>query len=565
MSQQELECLNCASRNPNPRIQLARTLERAWLKTVNSRLAVPFLRPLLPLSDLPLPDTSAPAEEEGYWTTEPDAPVPPALAITLLARAAETAGAKLTSSPNKRSHSAMQVDTTATAESYATANGAAGRKKGRLGRSSPRSRSSDSVDRLADPSPVLATESSAPAPVPSVPVPAAASTVIRATTEKLPGGFEADLLGVLDKIHALQYASTEQYAADLSRIRCLIEQKILWHSSSAQQQAASGKGLDTHSLLMAWDTIVEAGTALLASRALATVKIEQKISAAASPERAVGAVGTQLSALARGEFNSSRVAAVGCNGTSGHTETSAPNTAGTKLSCAALMQALWRVECTTPTPFVRVATVCGWPCPTSGASTTQSKGSADAASTTPAVCVPGRSLAGWTVFVEAGVVPAEFRGPTDPYSMQGVLQRAERNAARPARARDAVRAMLDDQTAGNGAMTHDMQVCENWLGACDQRMLFAFRISSKLGAGERSHVFRFSCYRLRTCKLHSGWRVCATQRCARTSLYWKAPKTWSQRAVASPRTSRAAAALAVVQRGSMRRQCRTCCYETTRW
>jgi hypothetical protein len=423
---------------------------------------VPFLRPLLPLSDLPLPDTSAPAEEEGYWTTEPDAPVPPPLPITLLASAAEAAGAKLTSSPNKRSHSAMQVDTTAAAESYATATGAAGRKKGRLGKSSPRSRSSDSVDRLADLAPAVGTKDSAPAPVPAIPAPAAASTVTHAGVEKLPGGFEADLLGVLDKIHALRYESTEQYAADLDRIRCLIEQKILRHSPSAQQQAASGKGLDTHSLLMAWDTIVEAGNALLASKAPATVKIEQKISAAVSPERAVGAVGTQLSALARGEFNSNRVAAVGGNGTSGHTAAGAPNTAGTKLSCAALMQALWRVECSTPTPFVRVAAVCGWPCPTSGANTTQSKGSADAASVTPAVCVPARSLAGWTVFVEAGVVPAEFRGPTDPYTMQGVIQKAERNAARPARARDAVRAMLDDQTDSNGAAT---QVCDKWSAA----------------------------------------------------------------------------------------------------
>jgi hypothetical protein len=427
---------------------------------------VPFLRPLLPLSDLPLPDTSAPAEEEGYWTTEPDAPVPPALPITLLASAAEAVGAKPTSSPNKRSHSAMQVDTTAAVESHATATGAAGRKKGRLGRSSPRSRSSDSVDRLADATRVVGTEDSAPAPVPAISAPAAASTVTHAGAEKLPGGFEADLLGVLDKVHALQYESTQQYAADLSRIRCLIEQKILWHSPSAQEHAASGKGLDTHSLLMAWDTIVEASNALLASKAPATVKLEQKISAAASPESAVGAVGTQLSALARGEFNSSRVvAAFSCHGTSGHNATSAPNTAGTKLSCAALMQALWRVECTTPTPFARVATVCSWPCPTSGANITQSKGTVDASSTTPAGHAHGRSLAGWTVFVEAGVVPAEFRGPTDPYSMQGILQRAERNAARPARARDAVRAMLDDQTDSNGAATHDMQVCDKWSAA----------------------------------------------------------------------------------------------------
>jgi hypothetical protein len=357
----------------------------------------------------------------------------------------------------------MQVEPTAAVESHATATSAAGRKKGRLGRSSPRSRSSDSVDRLADLAPAVGTEDSAPAPVPAIPAPAAASTVTHAGVEKLPGGFEADLLGVLDKIHALQYESTQQYSADLNRIRCLIDQNILRHSPSAQQQAASGKGLDTHSLLMAWDTIVEAGNALLASKAPATIRIEQKIGAAACPERAVGAVGTQLSALARGEFNSNRLAPTACcNGTSGHIATSALNTAEKKLSCAALMQALWRVECTTPTPFVRVATVCSWPCPTSGANITQSKGTVDASSTTPAVRVPGRSLAGWTVFVEAGVVPAEFRGPTDPYSMQGVIQKAERNAARPVRARDAVRAMLDDQAGSNGAATHDMQVCDNW-------------------------------------------------------------------------------------------------------
>jgi hypothetical protein len=46
-----LECLNCSSRDPT--LKLARLLEKAWYRLTSSRLAVPFLRPLLPITSSP--------------------------------------------------------------------------------------------------------------------------------------------------------------------------------------------------------------------------------------------------------------------------------------------------------------------------------------------------------------------------------------------------------------------------------------------------------------------------------------------------------------------------------
>lgn len=43
------ECLNCFSLSP--KFQLARILEKAWIKLSSSRLSIPFLRPFLPIRD----------------------------------------------------------------------------------------------------------------------------------------------------------------------------------------------------------------------------------------------------------------------------------------------------------------------------------------------------------------------------------------------------------------------------------------------------------------------------------------------------------------------------------
>ena len=59
-----LECLNCSSRDPT--LKLARLLEKAWYRLSSSRLAVPFLRPLLPITSSPTIATmeSTPDDED---------------------------------------------------------------------------------------------------------------------------------------------------------------------------------------------------------------------------------------------------------------------------------------------------------------------------------------------------------------------------------------------------------------------------------------------------------------------------------------------------------------------
>jgi hypothetical protein len=42
----QLRCVNCS--NPTPKMRLASILERAWSRMAKSRMALPFLRPLLP-------------------------------------------------------------------------------------------------------------------------------------------------------------------------------------------------------------------------------------------------------------------------------------------------------------------------------------------------------------------------------------------------------------------------------------------------------------------------------------------------------------------------------------
>jgi hypothetical protein len=43
-----LECLNCFNKDKSPSIKLAKVLERAWVRGANTRLALPFMHPLLP-------------------------------------------------------------------------------------------------------------------------------------------------------------------------------------------------------------------------------------------------------------------------------------------------------------------------------------------------------------------------------------------------------------------------------------------------------------------------------------------------------------------------------------
>lgn len=368
-------------------MQLARILERAWQKTANSRLAVPFLHPLLPLSEEGSCNASV---EAGYWSDLVKSDSTGSLAASGSTSNSSGSLAALLSpstapSGGKRAHSAMDIPKEGAVDLAASQTA---HKRGR------------SCKSLSGPvaSPVAA---------------AAAVSGISGPAQETPW----DLLCILDKIHALVYPSLEAYCTDLLKIRRAVEQKILRHSASATAAAAAGQQNSgvalQHSLLMAWDTIVEAGDALLVSKAGQIAVLEQKIR---------DDTGVKGSDRARQSTPAGKQQSAG--------------------SAASLMQSLWRAETFCVTPFNRIDGVCGLP---------NSLGaSAHHGGLAPKAVVPVRSLAGWTVFVEQGAVPEEFRGSrsSDPYAVKEVVARAEHRAQAPARARDAVRAMLGEAASG---------------------------------------------------------------------------------------------------------------------
>ena len=65
-----LECLNCNSRDPT--LKLARLLEKAWYRLSSSRLAMPFLRPLLPITSSPTIATLESQQAESSESTPDD-------------------------------------------------------------------------------------------------------------------------------------------------------------------------------------------------------------------------------------------------------------------------------------------------------------------------------------------------------------------------------------------------------------------------------------------------------------------------------------------------------------
>jgi hypothetical protein len=270
--------------------------------------------------------------------------------------------------------------------------------------------------------------------------PPAVVSVPRKVPEKAEEESGDDLLGVLDKIRALRYTSCAEYSSDLQRLRQIIVHKL---------GSREGDEARRESILMAWDTTVEAGAAHLHTKDTDLASIEASIratdvlgpapaSASAPAPAAVpppiasmaASALSQLSTLASGKYRKETLL---------DPKKPAPAPAPVRPTLPALMQSLWRAECTYGVPALRVATVCTQA--SSGANGTSSATAGDAVDN-PEISIPARSLAGWAAYVEAGAMPVEHRGPEDPFSMQGVIGRYEQQHVQNQRARDVAAAML---------------------------------------------------------------------------------------------------------------------------
>jgi hypothetical protein len=468
--------VNCSSKDA--RLKLARILERAWVKSANSRLAIPFLRPLLPLDSPAVNESST--EEDEYWFTGTKAQ-------KLDAGQPSTGGAAGASADKKRKRPAvLRNDGTAEAATN-----------------------------------VLAAQDEVPSK----------------TSCEAPGlgEFAGDLLGVLDKIHSLQYTSAKGYYADLATLRRAVQRKIELSGPTASMSVSSGRSTDRRgeSVLMAFDTIVDASYAYIADKVLAVQALESKLAEEPpkKPSRpSTAALTTPVAQiLSQDSAAEQRVDSQDLPEEDRSGANSAPVATFAKLRALASLQSpaasaatsisqdvqpasakrprkaargsSSSVESMTSEPpslgtvapleadrttFPLLATV------SAAAAVVPSQQAASVASVVvrspagsakrffpstlrvqhlwrsptsyavPALCtaavsrridsssvadpsllqVPARSLAGWVLFVEAGNLGTQHRGHEDPYSLQSVIKSNERKHAATPHAQRTVREML---------------------------------------------------------------------------------------------------------------------------
>lgn len=87
-----------------------------------------------------------------------------------------------------------------------------------------------------------------------------------------------DLLGVLDKIHRAQYRTVKEYYADLNYIRNLLKTKLASHyRDTGTEESVVVQLLSNHSVLMTFDTIIDSSYTYLSDKLLRVHELEQRI------------------------------------------------------------------------------------------------------------------------------------------------------------------------------------------------------------------------------------------------------------------------------------------------
>ena len=385
------KCLNCSSKNP--KLKLAKILEKAWVKSADSRLSVPFLRPFLPIA--------AAAKE-----------------VSTL----EGGGG----SDHNGEHTKAAV----------------GRKRKSAGKSelvdtnnSSSSNSNSKVAKLAVDTPNTANKDNSSNHSSSINVHSSSSTANGHSKDTYR---PADLLGVLEKIRALQYASCQQYCADLAFLRTQLSERVEAKSFNPYSQdttattiSSSSSATTTHastswnskcvssSILMSFDTVAEASYALLTTHLLATQALELQI------------------------LEETKQSTTGIGATQGSSHIADDIISETPLSREKCMERLWRIECVHPVPSSLLPQlIYTQNHHSSNNSNNNSDHHQQQQQQHIEFRIPERSLASWRAFLEEGKFPQHFRGSQDPYSMERVISANERLHEELPLAQRRVRGML---------------------------------------------------------------------------------------------------------------------------
>lgn len=462
---QKLECPNCCSRDP--RLKLARLLERAWVRSVNTRLAQPFLRPLLPLATAlsasvscsppavsdsfyapniissvkPILNSSGTAESRTEYFSSPELPVRSKKRKGPAGRTLEL-GAALTNSNGHVSSSESCEDGSNGATAECT--------------------SSDTTLQSAKDAWLAVMQATKP-----VHAKRTKTDNDKAEEDNKP----IDLIGVLEKIHHAQYTTVREYYSDLNHIRNMLKTKIEGHYCDIEAgEKVTYEITSRHSLVLAFDTVIDSSYTFLSDKLLRISELEQRMrdhgtdptaddadafaahgaptdssadtgtragsgqqspqdvpragvplnGAPDSPSKAVDATmamsdGASLvpsaSALATAPPAETALAVRTRRSLQASTAevVNKPVTTATP-QVTALMKSLWRVECTHLVPSTVVLK----------ALNSQAFSTVVDAATIDFHISP-RSLPCWTAYIEQGRFPSEHRGTSDPYSMRSTI------------------------------------------------------------------------------------------------------------------------------------------------
>ena len=292
---QALECLNCSSRDP--RLKLARLLEKAWVKCANSRLALPFLRPLLPLPEPLVASTvESTVMNAGMKEVSANLEKSPMLRVdsaTSLNTASSNQSTHDTNNTNNNSQD-YWVDTTAVSEIASVGKNGTTLSKNSTpiaARGKRRQNQVDIVftnkDACSQSSKDLSTTEESGANKrrrgqnTEEPTSLKDENAIKPTLSILSESIKTasrpeDLLSVLEKIHRTEYTTVREYYSDINYIRNALQGRI--EGATIQSTAtATTSSAKQDSIMMAYDTAVDASFHYLTSKMLQIQKYESKI------------------------------------------------------------------------------------------------------------------------------------------------------------------------------------------------------------------------------------------------------------------------------------------------
>ena len=441
-------CANCAV--PSPELRLARLLEAALCRACTSRLAVPFIRPLLPCV-LTLPVTTAAATATATASTAAAASGNQDRAVELLEDSPRTYW------------TATMAATAAGAAALAAAEAAIA-----AARPPSHSQSQSQSQLLAvhkgqsvpvsEPEPATELTPNTPASLDAALAVSAAASVAPSAAASTPVVLDlnVDLLHVLERVRALQYLSAEPFLRDLRAVQATVHQRLAAETGGVTGGgtwgtgvriggdrdrpggAGTGRGAGTDPLAHAIGTVLDSVEMFLSARSIPLAALEAAVTAAADGS-------------GNGSSNSGRSSSSSNSSSSGSGSSKARSRQvegpGTSSPVSTeVLRRLWRSECMrlvgrgvgvgvgvdTDDACASAPSSSSSSSSSSGGVASSGRGGLSDGSSSPTgsdsdrgdcaaigvarggYAVPARSLSSWRDCVCVGAMPAAARGPAGP-------------------------------------------------------------------------------------------------------------------------------------------------------